>query len=315
MHFRYCKKKEGRLATSSAMGLVLALALISAFAWGGPAFNTGSAAKPLPRVESKVQQPSGVIVGTSLYCWSVMNANSRSETQLVRLAILKKTGIAACEEWQVFSNKVTWLIPYPPPVMTTFIPVVFTKFKGQGGVMGTLSWTNVEVFLVAWDAVRVSGKYLQHDWTVKADPDAVFLTDRLRARLAPHLVPIKKGLYLKNCKNLPNGFFGPLEVMSREAVSTYLLRIPECKATLQWSQWGEDLFAQKCMDKFNVSHAEAGDLLTDSNCGQTPSPCMSGMRPSIPSKTHCPTSNACTRRDDGCGGTKGHWRTRQWFMC
>merc|ERR1712083_1124539 len=55
------------------------------------------------------------------------------------------------------------------------------------------------------------------DYTVKVDADAVFIPQRLRMYLgstikgdSPH------GLYLENCQNVQYGFFGHLEVISRE---------------------------------------------------------------------------------------------------
>merc|ERR1712014_408771 len=67
------------------------------------------------------------------------------------------------------------------------------------------------------------------DYTVKVDPDAVFIPQRLRMYLgstikgdSPH------GLYLENCQNVQYGFFGHLEVISREGARVLTSNLEEC---------------------------------------------------------------------------------------
>merc|ERR1712122_442420 len=70
------------------------------------------------------------------------------------------------------------------------------------------------------------------------------------------------------------GFFGNVEVLSNEAFSKLLHSLDSCSADIEWASmtattWGpigEDLFAQKCMDKNGVSKIQNFDLTTDGAC-------------------------------------------------
>merc|ERR1712161_128555 len=85
------------------------------------------------------------------------------------------------------------------------------------------------------------------------------------------LVP-PAGIYLENCKYVDYGYFGNLEVFSRQAFSTLIDNIDSCKSTLDWKvgikdgkygPMGEDLFAQTCLDSVGVRRKEAFDITTD----------------------------------------------------
>jgi len=112
------------------------------------------------------------------------------------------------------------------------------------------------------------------DWTVKVDGDAVFLPIRLREKLGSHDVT-SNGIYFENCKYVNFGFFGALEVFSRQAAATYMANIDDCKASLNYmgrdknlnnEPWGEDVFAQRCMDLHGVDKVHGFDLITDGLC-------------------------------------------------
>merc|ERR1712141_849380 len=79
----------------------------------------------------------------------------------------------------------------------------------------------------------------------------------------------------ENCKYVNFGFFGNLEVISRKAVATYLASIDDCRTSLNYlgkekdygnEAWGEDLFAQRCMDLHGVDKVSVFDLTTDGMC-------------------------------------------------
>merc|ERR1712241_205166 len=110
--------------------------------------------------------------------------------------------------------------------------------------MGT--WVNAGIFMQVWKEIQKEGIWKSKDYTVKADPETVFLPMRLRAKLE-----------------------------SQTAVSKYLDNLDECKSSLNWKgheklygnqAWGEDLFAQKCMDMHGVDKIEGYDLMIDGNC-------------------------------------------------
>merc|ERR1711920_318771 len=96
-----------------------------------------------------------------------------------------------------------------------------------------------------------AGTYKNYDWTVKVDPDAVFVPSRLvsRIRFLPRLV---NGIFLVNCKH-----------------------VDKCNSAIPWKvgvkggahgPMGEDLFAEKCMEKNGVSKVEAFDISIDGAC-------------------------------------------------
>merc|ERR1711963_262854 len=84
------------------------------------------------------------------------------------------------------------------------------------------------------------------------DADAVFVPHRLKGMLQGHPITYT-GIYVENCKSVQYGFFGNLEVFSREAFDTLLA----------------NLFAQMCMDYNGVSKVQNFDLTTDAACPGT----------------------------------------------
>merc|ERR1711915_755216 len=85
------------------------------------------------------------------------------------------------------------------------------------------SFLNSDEFTESWNKVRMDGKYIHYAWTVKVDPDAVFIPERLRI----HVMNLPKipdnGLYFLNCKYHDGNFwmFGAIEVLSKDALKTY----------------------------------------------------------------------------------------------
>jgi len=138
----------------------------------------------------------------------------------------------------------------------------------------TGTWINSNMFIQAWRKIKQENMWSSKDWTVKVDADAVFLPQRLRTKLATVEVT-SNGIYLENCKYVNFGFFGNLEVISKTAVSKYLANLEDCKSSLNYlgrekdfgnEPWGEDLFAQRCMDLHGVDKVSAWDITTDGMC-------------------------------------------------
>merc|ERR1712241_1403284 len=84
------------------------------------------------------------------------------------------------------------------------------------------------------------------------------------------------GLYYENCPNVQYGFFGHLEIITRRAVEVLTGNLEECHSVFapcanqgcDWKlgAWGEDVFAQRCMDHHYVDKVEAFDVATDGAC-------------------------------------------------
>merc|ERR1711920_1208916 len=174
----------------------------------------------------------------SLFCFSVMNA-ANYELSLMRSQLSKGAGIFSCEEWSVFSDKATWLSPGPPVRIEA--TVLDVRVKASAGT--STHFLNTDVFVRAWAKIREEGKYRDHDWVVKVDPDAVFFPSRLRK----HVADISKdaypeGAYILNCHYTDGKywFFGALEVISRQAVETYYAGSERCMKELDRGVLGED---------------------------------------------------------------------------
>merc|ERR1712014_190350 len=103
----------------------------------------------------------------------------------------------------------------------------FAKRKFAG------TWVNTGLFIQVWKAMASSGIYKGYDWTVKVDPDAVFVAERLVNRIErmPRTVG---GVFLVNCKHVDHGFFGNLEVFSERAFDILAQNVDKCRTTLNW---------------------------------------------------------------------------------
>mmetsp|Transcript_101854 Transcript_101854/g.263810 ORF Transcript_101854/g.263810 Transcript_101854/m.263810 type:complete len:592 (-) Transcript_101854:138-1913(-) len=222
----------------------------------------------------------------SLFCFSVMRVNSY-ELNNVRTALGKRTSIFACDDYIVFSDQEYTIVPgLPQPgmaylqdvqgmasVKTTLLRHDLATHAKAGSLEGIL---NTRIFMQAWKQIDEAGIFRLHDWTIKVDPDAVFLPGRLRSDLA-EIAPASSSpnLYLVNCK-ISFGLFGAVEVFSRVALEKYIAGTERCKNELDWTMMGEDLWMRKCFDLLGVQHQDDFNLLSDGYCSDAPSPCQSG---------------------------------------
>merc|ERR1712217_467423 len=227
-------------------------------------------------VTSEASKSDVTYSATNLFCFSFYTAETGStkpsyELQLLRTNLFLGTSIFGCESYRVFSDISTWLSP--GKVETVKVDDVennfhFAKRKFNG------HWINSNMFIQMGKKVKEENMWSSKDWTVKVDADSVFLPMRLREYLSKVEVT-SNGIYLENCKEANFGFFGSLEVFSHRAMATYLANIDNCKASLNYlgreklhsyEPWGEDLFAQRCMDLHGVDRVDALNITTDALC-------------------------------------------------
>merc|ERR1740129_1041839 len=116
----------------------------------------------------------------SLYCFSVAQIYSY-EGDIIRgqIATDGGAGIFACEQFDVFSTDGGVFLGDGPlgPVWSQYFGYAATGISVDG------TSANSRLFWNAWESVRIAGRYHNTDWTVKADPDAVLIPDRLRGHL------------------------------------------------------------------------------------------------------------------------------------
>lgn len=215
-------------------------------------------------------QTKAVAYYPSLFCFCIMRHDGY-ELSLVRTQLAKGASIFSCDAYTVYSDVQTWITPGPPVRIDT--TVLQISLAAAAGVKEHI--LNTQIFLQAWEHVRTEGKYRQHEWIAKVDPDAVFFPRRLRDHLTRVAPAGGANLYLLNCR-YSFGLFGALEVFSRLALDNFYDGLQHCKQVLPWETYGEDMFMRKCLDYLEVDHKEDYDLLSDGYCNEPPSPCVSG---------------------------------------
>merc|ERR1712050_654887 len=155
---------------------------------------------------------------------------------------------------------------------------------------------NTELFMHVWRVIGTDGRWAKHDFTIKADPDAVILPWRIRTHL-------EKGTgqnnYVPNCNIFPTDYYFPMiygsfEAFSRLAMNAYFKKggSRKCFNSLQWQPWGEDKYMGQCMKFLGVAQATDVSILSDKRCGGSGA-CNDGLAAayhdfkSIPEWFHC----------------------------
>jgi hypothetical protein len=218
-------------------------------------------------------------LGQSLYCFSVYAENTGNEAlvnyelELLNTAAALGAGIFACEQWDVFGDVTV-------PIAGTGYDTI--KVEDEFGEFHQLkrtdsgTWVNWGMFYQVWVKIREVGKWKAADYTIKLDADAVFIPQRLKTWLSSKPGESPHGLYYENCPNVQYGFFGHLEIITKTAVQVLTANLEECHAVFapcandgcdwKFGAWGEDVFAQRCMDHHYVDKVEAFDVATDGAC-------------------------------------------------
>jgi hypothetical protein len=202
--------------------------------------------------------------GASILCLSLVIPWT-DERQLVKGQFQAGRSIFACDEYAVYSNQV---LDIAPGLRSGKIDSDLVCEKG--GEFGTA--LNTDIFLALWDKVLKEGRFMLHGWTVKVDPDAVFMPNRLRSLLTRHSEG-PKGVYLNNCKL---GMHGPIEVFSKNAVQALGRGKDHCVEHFIGlcsgpCNWGEDMFLDQCLSKvLNVTREFEWALLQEDHCNPPP---------------------------------------------
>jgi len=221
--------------------------------------------------------PVATARGQNLYCFSVYTQNIGNdmlvnhELELLQGTYQRHAGIFACEQWDVYSD-----VSAPTDWGTTIqVEDVFGDFH-QLKRKDSGTWVNWGLFYQVWVKIREVGKWQSADYTVKVDADAVFVPARLRTWLAAKPGDSPHGVYYENCPNVQYGLFGHIEIMTHTAVTVLTKYLENCHAEFapcafdgcdwKFGAWGEDVFAQRCMDHHYVDKVEAFDVATDGAC-------------------------------------------------
>jgi len=200
----------------------------------------------------------------SIFCLTCIRATGY-EPEIMRNSNRRSIGIFACDEYAVYSQDRVHL--GAGLVTITFVPAAVGESKD--GTAG-----NAALFMNVWTSVKNDFRSKNLDWTVKVDPDALLLPDRLRQHISKHNT---ESVYVKNCGayDAPGWpkLFGAVEIFSRRAMGAYFVGEQRCRTELKWYSWGEDLYMERCMDHLAVGNvidlkvASDGACIKEPNCG------------------------------------------------
>merc|ERR1712060_805756 len=144
-------------------------------------------------------------------------------------------GLFSCNDWEVFSDKPAQL---SPTIGTRVVPAnaeygkFFRKDKPDHHI-------NTPLFYEAWKLLKADGRWAAMSWTVKVDAPTVFMPDHLRTMLATKKDD-QTGVYFQNCKEVLEGFFGNLEVVSAEGFKRFLEQMDTSYTSGCWRQDTEE---------------------------------------------------------------------------
>lgn len=204
----------------------------------------------------------GAEPGTSLFCFSLMVPGT-DEQKLLAWQHEHQVSIFACEGFAIYSSKAIQVTSGVTSV------VIDSDLKcGYGG--DSQSALNAWIFIALFRKLLHDGDYARHDWSVKADPDAVFFPDRLRRVVLEH----QDVGYINNCKY---GMHGPIEVFAKSGMVQLAAdynrswdgKAPKsCVEGLDFGQWGEDMFLDQCLSKIlKVEKSPADErLMCEDHC-------------------------------------------------
>lgn len=121
---------------------------------------------------------------------------------------------------------------------------------------------NTPIFETFWNDVCNVGHYRQTDFTVKVDTDTVLLP----ARLASFLWNRKERaeyFFNSDADMYGNFLHGPIELLSKGAMSTLCKRAQECKKHISQAAYGEDFYMNECLKSLGVPAVKGMALLYD----------------------------------------------------
>jgi hypothetical protein len=128
----------------------------------------------------------------------------------------------------------------------------------------------VHVKLLHWRMLIWSNRYRFHDWTVRADPETVFIPGRFRTRIRDlryHHDEPPTGIALAACEDHPSHAF---EVLSQKAVEAWSLGWERCRdffaPQASINQTREEGLVDQCLAMLRVERDTDAHLLNSPDC-------------------------------------------------
>jgi len=197
----------------------------------------------------------------SLYCISVFMVWSY-EAEIIRTQINTNGGIGifGCEQYDIFSTDGETYMGDGPlgPVRSNF----FVNAAVGRSVDGTAA--NTRLFINAWNAVKIVGRWEKTDFTVKADPDAVVIAERLRWHLGNM---VGRPTYVVNCNKggMAPMMFGSLEAISKQGMEKFFNAEGNCMG-MPLDAWGEDKWLGNCLNSVDAGGSADFGMVSDGVC-------------------------------------------------
>lgn len=173
------------------------------------------------------------------------------ELDLINAQSEKDGGIFACDDYSLLTADGQVEVRGEQSTQFPGAEIV-TSVDGTAG--------NTQLFVNAWTKVVEVGKWRDHAFTVKADPDAVLIPQKLRWHLADF---VGKSMFVVNCP-VWNMIYGALEVFSFTAIEKWSHQGHTCKAP---NDFGEDKYMTQCMDHLKISRVNDWGVVGDKLCG------------------------------------------------
>jgi len=205
-----------------------------------------------PATTSTIRPVAQTTLLPTLFCFSLMLPWGY-EPGLLKMQLRRGRSIFACDATEVYSSEEIDL----GGLVTVDLGI--DLHCPLGGVFHTVM--NTPIFLEVWRQLISAGRFRKYQWTVKADPDAVFFPERLRKILTgadQANAVVGKGIFLNNCGF---GLHGPLEVVSNRALEAYGEGSSTCKRPPQ-----EDVYLQQCLIELGVTQVNHFNLLAEDHC-------------------------------------------------
>jgi len=204
----------------------------------------------------------------TLYCWQLTRPDGY-EPGLVKEQVKRGAGIFDCDDFDVFS--VIGDVPLGRTPRGRDVQTVYCEPHDVGRSKDDTA-ANTEIFLNAWDAVKARGSWGSHGWTIKMDPDAVVVPNRLRVHImSAGTDGMEQSVFFRTCNLQPENpdypmMYGALEAISRKALDTFFRDGDQCQHWLPMADYGEDLFITKCLQRLGVGALDDYSLVGDDRC-------------------------------------------------
>merc|ERR1719203_1783227 len=163
------------------------------------------------------------------------------------------TSIFRCDEHMLVSNVSLreQLAGLPGSATISEVVIEQSLETAYGGRWKTS--LNTDLFIAIWNNIFARGLHLRKEWTIKLDPDTVFIPARLGPILQKaHAAMRNKPVYINSCPWCIIKLIGPIELFNRAALLALYEDMERCQVTIDYHNASEDLFLEMCMQQLQV---------------------------------------------------------------